>query len=98
MVTREWGRVMTCGAAIHSIVSLPKAAAGRAFIRQLIFVGAPRGDVIGHRYIQPSSPPLGNTWWSWAIQKAPFEGNEARRAAWTMLSSRHPYCKLPSDK
>jgi hypothetical protein len=51
-VTREWGRVMACGAAIHSVVGLPKVGTGRAFIRQLIFVGVPRGEVVGHRYIQ----------------------------------------------
>lgn len=43
---------MACGAAIHSIESLPKGATGRAFIRQLIVVGVPRGEVVGYRYIQ----------------------------------------------
>lgn len=43
---------MACGAAIHSIESPPKVATGRAFIRQLIFIGVPRGEVPGHRYIQ----------------------------------------------
>jgi hypothetical protein len=43
---------MACCAAIHSVVGLPKIGTGRAFIRQLIFVGVPRGEIVGHRYIQ----------------------------------------------
>lgn len=51
-VTSEWRRVMACCATIDSVVSLPKVGTGRAFIRQLIFVGVPSGEVPGHWDVQ----------------------------------------------